>query len=79
MDTPTVLKFNHSTPTCLWRWNRQSVWKCRRIKFRHRGITQKKTYNMTPLVTAGFGCIVTYSIFTVCMNTERCEGQWSCQ
>jgi hypothetical protein len=23
MDTPTILKFGHSIPTCLWRWNRQ--------------------------------------------------------
>ena len=28
---------------CLWRWNRQSVPKRRYIKFRRRGITQKKT------------------------------------
>jgi len=33
-------------PTCLWRWNRQSVPKRRYIKFRRRGITQKKTYNI---------------------------------
>jgi hypothetical protein len=39
-----ILKFSYSTPTCLWRWNRQSVPKRRHIKFRHRGITQKKTY-----------------------------------
>jgi len=32
-------------PTCLWIWNRQSVPKRRHIKFRHRGIIQKKTYN----------------------------------
>jgi len=30
----------------LWRWNRQSVPKRRHIKFRRRGITQKKTYNI---------------------------------
>ena len=34
------------TPTCLWRWNRQSVPKRRHIKFRRRGITQKKSYNI---------------------------------
>jgi len=22
MDTPTILKFSHYSPTCLWRWNR---------------------------------------------------------
>ena len=32
-------------PTCLWRWNRQCVLKCQHIKFRCRGITQKKPYN----------------------------------
>jgi len=31
MDTPTILKFKHSTPTCLWRWKRQSVPKRRYI------------------------------------------------
>jgi len=45
-DTPTILKFSHFLPTCLWRWNRQSVPKRRHIKFRRRGITQKKTYNI---------------------------------
>jgi hypothetical protein len=32
-------------PTRLWRWNRQSVPKHWHIKFRRRGITQKKAYN----------------------------------
>ena len=32
--------------TCLWRWNRKSVPKRRHIKFRRRGITQKKAYNI---------------------------------
>ena len=31
--------------TCLWRWNRQRVPKRQHIKFRRRGITQKKAYN----------------------------------
>jgi len=44
MYTPTILKFSHYLPTCLWRWNRQCVPKRRHIKFRSRGITQKKTY-----------------------------------
>jgi len=34
------------TPICLWRCNRQSVPKRRHIKFRYRGITQKKAYNI---------------------------------
>jgi len=39
-------KLSDSTPFCLWRWNRQRVPKHRHIKFRRRGITQKKTYNI---------------------------------
>jgi hypothetical protein len=45
MGTPIFLKPSHSTPTCLCRWNRQSVPKGRYTKFRRRGITQKKAYN----------------------------------
>jgi hypothetical protein len=30
----------------VWRWNRQNVPKRRHTKFRRRGITQKKTYNI---------------------------------
>jgi len=33
-------------PTRLWRWNRQSVPKRRHSKFRRRGNTQKKAYNI---------------------------------
>jgi len=33
------------SPTCPWRWNRQSVPKRQHIKFRRRGITQKKSHN----------------------------------
>ena len=36
-------------PTCLWRWNKQSVPKRRHIQSRRRGITQKKTYNISKL------------------------------
>ena len=43
LATQTILKFSHSSPTSLWRWNRQSVPKRRHIKFRRQGITQKKT------------------------------------
>jgi hypothetical protein len=38
--------FQNYSPSCLWRWNRQSVPKRRHIKFRCQGITQKKTYNI---------------------------------
>jgi len=43
MDIPTILNFFHYRPICLWRWNRHSVPKRWHIKFRRRGITQKKT------------------------------------
>jgi len=36
--------FSAACGTCLWRWNRQGVPKRWHIKFRRRGITQKKTY-----------------------------------
>ena len=36
-------------PTCLWRWNRQCGPKRRHIKFRRRGITQEKAYNIVQL------------------------------
>jgi len=39
-------------PTCLWRWNRQSVPKRRRIKFRRRGITEEKTYKFQSCLSA---------------------------
>jgi hypothetical protein len=58
----------NSTPTRLWRWNRQSVPKRRHIKFRRRGITQKKACNIPKLVTRGsvscFSCPVT--LYTSC-------------
>ena len=52
---PKLFLYKHSnisqiqpyyTPTCLWRWNRQCVPKHQHTKFRRRGITQKKAYNM---------------------------------
>jgi hypothetical protein len=43
--TQTFSKFSQYLHICLWRWNRQSVPKRRHIKFRSRGITQKKTNN----------------------------------
>jgi len=41
-------KHKHSHPTTirLWRWKRHSVPKRRHIKFRRRGITQKKAYSI---------------------------------
>ena len=40
------LEFILYTPTCLWRWDRQSVPKHRHINFRRWAITQKKAYNI---------------------------------
>jgi len=57
--------------THLWRWNRQSVPKCWHIKFRRRGINQKKAYDsiflhcflsfeqQQKLKDTAFGCICT--------------------
>jgi len=47
-NTPNMspAQFILHAPTCLWRWNRQCVPKRRHIKFRRRGITQKKAYNI---------------------------------
>jgi len=42
ISQPTLCK-----PTCLWRWNRQSVLKRRHIKFRRRGIIQRKAFNIS--------------------------------
>ena len=36
-------------PTCIWRWNRQSVPKRLHLKFRRPGITQKKAYKTLSL------------------------------
>jgi len=51
-NTPNMspAEFILDAPTCLWRWNRQSVPKRRHIKFRRRGITQKKAYNIQETV-----------------------------
>jgi len=45
-----TLYLHRQVPTCLWRWNRWSVPKCRHIKFRHQGITQKKAYKIQNMV-----------------------------
>jgi len=44
--TLRLFHLHRQVGACLWRWNRKSVAKCRHIKFRHRGITQKKAYNI---------------------------------
>jgi hypothetical protein len=71
LNTLTILKPSYSSYlTCLWRWNRQCVPKRRHIKFRRRGITQKKTYNIqnslhvssnTMLIIRRINCINTTS------------------
>jgi len=47
-NTPNMppAEFILHAPTCLWRWNRQSVPKHRHLIFRRWGITQKKAYKM---------------------------------
>jgi hypothetical protein len=69
MDTPTILKFSHSTPIRLWRWNRQIVPKRQHIKFRCWGITQKKTYNIQNTVKVWNQenvSFTSYKMFTFC-------------
>ena len=39
-------------PTRVWRWNRQSAPKCRYIIFRCWGITQKKAYNNSGIISS---------------------------
>jgi len=41
-STETSCEGSRLAPTCLWRRKRQSVPKRRHLKFRRRGITQKK-------------------------------------
>jgi len=75
-------------PTCLWKWNRQSVPKRRHIKFRCRGITQKKTYNLqfaTEIYSLSDAVVRLPKLGSVNYVTEetkqcchkRCEWQWS--
>jgi len=63
------------TPTCLWRWNRQSVPKRQRMKFRRRGITQKKAYNVFILICYAVLILIllTWRIWWATNNTSRCE------
>ena len=49
-----------------WRWNRRSVPKRRHIKFRRRGITQKKTWNIYSNVR-----LTHNSIYTIHVNADR--------
>jgi hypothetical protein len=59
INTPTFSAQLPSIPTRLRRWNRQSVPKRRHMKFRRRGITQKKAYNSNN-VTIGLEKICRY-------------------
>jgi hypothetical protein len=51
------------TPTCLWSWN--SVPKRRHIKFRRRGITQKKAYNNYRIIENYLHCFIVYKVSTL--------------
>jgi len=70
----------------LRRWNRQSVPKRRHIKFRHRGITQKKAYNIQN--TSQFRnqeniiehkiCVLIFSITFVCKISHSKNNRGRC-
>jgi hypothetical protein len=71
---------SHSTPIRLWRWNRQGVPKRRHIKFRRRGITQKKAYNSSIFVLlwtdrGSLASSVTFMVFHELKQIER-HGLW---
>ena len=75
INTPTFLKPSHSTPTRLWRWNRQSVPRCWLIKFRCRGSTHKKAYKIW-FVTILRKSFRTFSVFIQvvrCFNDDLCS------
>jgi hypothetical protein len=65
MNTLTFLKHSYSTPIHPWRWNRQSVLKCWHVKFRCRGITQKKAYNIQNMVKVWNEENFIFSLFSV--------------
>ena len=70
VNTPTFLKpSSFFTLTCLWRWTRQGVPKRRHIKFRRRGITQKKAYDIYHFLFLSPG-----SFFT-----PTCQWRWNRQ
>ena len=65
-------QFSHYLPTCLWRWNRQSVPKRRHIKFRRRGITQKKTYKTLTFFISNFRLV----LYVVCFLLGKYPSVW---
>jgi hypothetical protein len=61
-----ILHSLHNYSSCLhhlWRWNWQSVPKHRHIKFRRRGITQKKEYKNLFLLTNIFLISICFFLF----------------
>jgi hypothetical protein len=70
----------------LRRWNRQSVAKCRHIKFRHRGITQKKAYNIQNTsqvwnqenIIEHKICVLIFSITFVCKISHSKNNRGRC-
>ena len=78
VNTPTFLKHSHSTPIRLRRWNRRSVPKRRHIKFRPRGITQKKAHSRSEIISE---CL-TYAtgwrvmMFTCDRKKNKDGGHW---
>jgi len=64
---------------CLWRWNRQSVPKRRHIKFRCRGITQKKTQHTehgrslkSKIQRTWYSLALSLSLTNTCTNVCAC-------
>jgi len=73
VSTPTFLKPSHASHLPAYEDGTDSVTKSRHIKFRRRGITQKKAYNNQILQTIKFtnSCItntLTFSSFFPCFG-----------
>jgi hypothetical protein len=69
------------TPTCLWRWNRHRFPKLQHIKFRRRGITQKKAYsiqNTAKVWNKKLEFILKYRFFIIGKDFLNHE-EWSAQ
>jgi hypothetical protein len=54
-NVKSILNLDFFVPIRLWRWNRQSVQKRWHIKFRRRGMTQKKGYDFKYVIRAWIG------------------------
>jgi hypothetical protein len=66
----TLGLFHLHTPTCLWKWNRQSFPKRRHINFRRRGITQKQ--NIRSFRNVDTDTHTSYKILDTDLNNLLC-------